>query len=173
MSDHELIYQDLYCATRPAAGGVVAQAIGAIENALLDAKAKALGVPVYELLGGKVRDRIRVYWSHCGTWRINHPSYYSPRSPTSTGSGHRPRGAREGLLGRQDQHLPLRGRQAAGLRPGFGSPFYPELNVDTTVLRDLRMHLEALRDGAGGTSDSWSTSTSTPRPRDTCGSSAR
>jgi L-alanine-DL-glutamate epimerase-like enolase superfamily enzyme len=44
---------------------VVAEAMGAIENALLDAKAKRLGVPCYELLGGKQRDRIRLYWSHC------------------------------------------------------------------------------------------------------------
>src|SRR6476469_8911181 len=58
VSDHERIYAELYAATRPAAGGVVAQAIGAIENALLDATAKALGVPVYALLGGKLRDRI-------------------------------------------------------------------------------------------------------------------
>ena len=56
----------------------MAQAIGAIENALLDAKAKALGVPVYALLGGKLRDRIPLYWSHCATWRINHPTYYKP-----------------------------------------------------------------------------------------------
>ncbi len=65
-------------ATRPAAGGVVALALGAIENALLDVKAKALGVPCYELLGGKIRDRIRVYWSHCATWRINHPAWFKP-----------------------------------------------------------------------------------------------
>jgi L-alanine-DL-glutamate epimerase-like enolase superfamily enzyme len=64
VSEHERIYADLYCATRPGAGGVIAQALGAIENALLDAKAKALGVPCYDLLGGKVRDRLRVYWSH-------------------------------------------------------------------------------------------------------------
>ncbi|HUN52484.1 MAG TPA: hypothetical protein VMU42_15275, partial [Candidatus Sulfotelmatobacter sp.] len=76
--DHERIYAELYAATRPGAGGVVAQAMGAIENALLDAKAKLLGVPCYELLGGKVRDRIRLYWSHCATWRINHPAYYKP-----------------------------------------------------------------------------------------------
>src|SRR4051794_4851004 len=44
-SEHERIYADLYSATRPGSGGVVAQAIGAIENALLDAKAKALNVP--------------------------------------------------------------------------------------------------------------------------------
>src|SRR5438552_15007295 len=75
---HERIFAELFSATRPGAGGVVAQALGAIENALLDAKAKLLGVPCYELLGGKIRDRVRVYWSHCATWRINHPSWYKP-----------------------------------------------------------------------------------------------
>src|SRR6202043_568232 len=53
VSAHERTYAELYCVTRPAAGGVVAEAMGAIENALLDAKAKRLGVPCYELLGGK------------------------------------------------------------------------------------------------------------------------
>jgi L-alanine-DL-glutamate epimerase-like enolase superfamily enzyme len=45
--------------------------MGGIENALFDIKAKALGVPVYELFGGALRDRIRVYWSHCGTTRVH------------------------------------------------------------------------------------------------------
>jgi enolase-like protein len=36
-----------------------------------------------------------------------------------------------------------------GWRPGFGVPFMPELNVDKPVLRNLRAHLEAIRDGAG------------------------
>ncbi len=55
---------------RPAAGGMVQQAVGAIENGLLDLKARALGVPVYELFGGPLRDRQRLYWSHCGTYRV-------------------------------------------------------------------------------------------------------
>src|SRR6185437_9386066 len=76
--DHERIYAELYASTRPAAGGVVAEGLGAIENALLDAKAKALGVPCHVLLGGKMRDRVRVYWSHCGTWRISRPEFYPP-----------------------------------------------------------------------------------------------
>ena len=75
---HERIYAELFAATRPSTGGLIAQALGAIENALLDVKGKVLGVPCYELLGGKIRDRIRVYWSHCATWRINHPSWYKP-----------------------------------------------------------------------------------------------
>lgn len=40
---------------------ILRSAISAIEAALLDIKGKALGVPVYELLGGRVRDRVRCY----------------------------------------------------------------------------------------------------------------
>jgi L-alanine-DL-glutamate epimerase-like enolase superfamily enzyme len=36
-------------------------AMTGIEMALWDIKGKALGVPVYELLGGKIRDRVRLY----------------------------------------------------------------------------------------------------------------
>ena len=36
-------------------------ALSAIEQALWDIKGKALGVPIYELLGGKLRDRVRAY----------------------------------------------------------------------------------------------------------------
>ncbi len=42
-------------------GGALVTALTGIEIALWDLKGKALGVPVYELLGGKFRDRIRVY----------------------------------------------------------------------------------------------------------------
>ncbi len=41
-------------------------AMTGIEMALWDIKGKALGVPVYELLGGKIRDRVRLY-SHAHT----------------------------------------------------------------------------------------------------------
>ena len=68
---HEAHVALMQALRRTSAGGVVQQAIGAIENALLDVKARALGIPVYELLGGPVRDRIRLYWSHCGTYRVS------------------------------------------------------------------------------------------------------
>ena len=43
-------------------GGIVAMsAISGIDQALWDIKAKALGVPLFELLGGPVRDRVRTY----------------------------------------------------------------------------------------------------------------
>jgi len=65
----EAVYWDLYRATRQSPGSVIAKALAGIENALLDLKARALGVPVYELFGGPTRDRIPMYWSHCGTTR--------------------------------------------------------------------------------------------------------
>src|SRR5262245_8775548 len=60
----------LHAMTRLAHGGLNAQAIAVIENACLDIKAKALGVPVYALFGGPFRDRIPLYWSHCGSRRV-------------------------------------------------------------------------------------------------------
>lgn len=42
-------------------GALGLAAISAIDHALWDLNAKALGVPVYRLLGGHVRDRVRVY----------------------------------------------------------------------------------------------------------------
>jgi len=147
---HEHIHAELYCATRPAAGGVVTEAMGAIENALLDAKAKALGVPCYELLGGKVRDRIRLYWSHCATWRINHPAFYKPAITDLDGVKAIGREVREKGFGALKTNLFVyQDGKPQGWRPGFGRPFYPELNVDKTLLRNLRMHLDALDDGAG------------------------
>jgi galactonate dehydratase len=65
----ERIVWDLFRMTRQSPGSVIQKAIGGIENVLLDLKAKALGVPVYELFGGPTRDNVDVYWSHCGTTR--------------------------------------------------------------------------------------------------------
>ena len=66
----EAIITTLYAVRRQAPGGVIQQAIAAIENALLDVQARALGIPVYELLGGPQRQRLRLYWSHCGYFRL-------------------------------------------------------------------------------------------------------
>ena len=55
-------YQDMYRAMY-FRGSVIMSAISALEIALWDIKGKALGVPVYELLGGKTRDKVRVYCS--------------------------------------------------------------------------------------------------------------
>ena len=59
----------LQSVTRSTAGGLTAHAIGAILNACVEIKSKALGVPVYELFGGALRRRLPVYWSRCGVTR--------------------------------------------------------------------------------------------------------
>src|SRR3954465_7746027 len=77
--DIELINSHLRTNTVQSRGGINRQAVAAIENALLDIKGKALGVPVYDLFGGAVRKRIPVYWSHCGTYRVrNHELVAAP-----------------------------------------------------------------------------------------------
>jgi len=69
----EAIWSEMYDHTFWAKGGgpIVFAGISAIEQALWDIKGKTLGVPIYEMLGGKFRDRARVYangWSfRCAT----------------------------------------------------------------------------------------------------------
>ena len=61
----EHIFQKLYRQSFWRLGVIGMSAISAIEQALWDIKGKALGVPVYELLGGQVRDKARMY-THLG-----------------------------------------------------------------------------------------------------------
>jgi galactonate dehydratase len=61
----EHLWQLMYNGTRFPGGSVVNAAISGIEHALWDIQGKALGVPVYRLLGGRCRDRVRVYQG-CG-----------------------------------------------------------------------------------------------------------
>ncbi len=50
-----------------AQSGIYVTVLSAIESALWDLAGKALGLPVYQLLGGKFRDRIRVYCDTAGS----------------------------------------------------------------------------------------------------------
>jgi galactonate dehydratase len=57
----EYLWATMYNFTRFPGGLVVNAAISGIEHALWDIAGKAAGLPVYMLLGGKCRDKIRVY----------------------------------------------------------------------------------------------------------------
>ncbi len=57
----EDIWQILYRGGFYRGGPILSSAMSGIEQALWDIKGKSLGVPVYDLLGGPVRERIRVY----------------------------------------------------------------------------------------------------------------
>lgn len=61
--DTEGLWQLMYAGSRFPGGSLVNAAISGIEHALWDIKGKALGVPVYQLVGGKCRERVRVYQS--------------------------------------------------------------------------------------------------------------
>jgi galactonate dehydratase len=146
----------LYAATRQAAGGMNAMAIAAIENALVDIKAKALGVPVYEMLGGPVRDRLQVYWSHCGTYRARHATQlrdWIGVEPIRNLDDIVRLGAevkQKGFKGlktnviRFDRDMPYIHGPGTNAAPG-----YPELNISKTVLDAAYDQLAAFREGAG------------------------
>ena len=150
---HELASQKLYAMTRQAHGGLNQQAIAAIENAMLDIKARSLGVPVYDLLGGAIRTELPLYWSHCGTYRMteenakmmDRPHLASLDDLATLGAEVRERGFRalktDILLFDEDppRHF-----------PGFArGPGWPELNADKKLVDALRAQLGALREGAG------------------------
>ncbi len=147
---HERIREDLRGITRPGQGGVVGQALGALENAMLDAKAKILGVPCYELLGGKVRDRLRVYWSHCVTWRAARRPHYQPEITDIDGVRALAREVREkGFTGLKTNIFRYEEGKIKGFSPGFGTPFEPGLNVEKNIVRGVNHHLSVMREAAG------------------------
>jgi galactonate dehydratase len=59
--DIEGLWQKMYIGSRFPGGSVVYSALSGIDHALWDLKGRVLNTPVYQLLGGKCRERIRVY----------------------------------------------------------------------------------------------------------------
>lgn len=138
--------------TTQSRGGIARQAIAAIENALLDIKGKALGVPVYQLFGGKLRDRIPVYWSHCGSYRLRNPEICGVPAVrtyddmTRLGAEVKARGL---TALKTNVALDIDGKLIA-YRPGFivGKGF-PERNWDAFIARSAAKTVEAFRAGCG------------------------
>jgi galactonate dehydratase len=148
----------LYAQTRPTAGGLTSHAIAAIVNACLDIKGKALGVPVCELLGGALRQRMSVYWSRCGVLRARCADLFGgnviDRPPVRTLDDLKAaaREARDRGFKAIKTNLLLfdakGGRQFAPGMIGAGVG-HPELNLTDDILDALTAQLTALREGAG------------------------
>lgn len=148
----ERIYWDLYRLTRQSPGGIAAKAIAGIENALLDIKAKALGVPVYEMLGGPIRERLKLYWSHCGTTRAR-AAHHARVPPLSSFAD----------IHELAKEVKAKGYTALKTNliffalspwvymPGFAkSAGGPELNVDRKLLRGIEEYVSVWRSAVGG-----------------------
>ena len=65
----EAIWWELSAFSVRHTGGIAYKAMSGIDSALWDIRGKVLNAPVWQLLGGRMRDRLRLYWSHCGTTR--------------------------------------------------------------------------------------------------------
>lgn len=57
----EKLWNEMYRGSFYRGGPILMSAIAGIDQALWDIKGKHLGAPVYEIMGGKCRDRIKVY----------------------------------------------------------------------------------------------------------------
>ena len=151
--ENDVIFAMLYATTRQAPGGINSQAIAAIENALMDIKGKALGVPVYQLLGGAMRERLRLYWSHCGTYRMHESTagYMGRETLTSLDDVR--------ALGEE-----VKTRGFTGLKCNmyvFGERNYthgwrrsfPDRLAERPLIRSVYNQIEAFNEGTGGDVD--------------------
>jgi len=148
----ELILALLYTHSVPAWSGINQQALAAIGNALLDIKGKALGVPVHALLGGALRDRLPIYWSHCGSYRVRNAAVIGVPPVETYEDLHRlgEEVRRRGFKGLKTNIMMMEDGKLTSFRPGFGgTPGFPALNPRADVLLSLRRQLEALRAGTG------------------------
>jgi galactonate dehydratase len=150
--DIELINSHIRTRTIQSRGGINRQAMAAIENALLDIKGKALGVPVYDLFGGAVRKRIPTYWSHCGSYRARYPELLGVPRVKSYDDLSRlaEEVTRRGFGACKTNVMIHDGKTLDAYRPGFGaSKGYPELNWNNDIVNAAFKTANAFREGGG------------------------
>jgi len=148
----EAIVARLHVGTRQARGGLNQQAIAAIENALLDIRGKEAGKPVHALFGGPIRDRIPVYWSHFGTYRVSGRStqFFPPIADYEALGRHAEEVKAAGFRCLKTNIFPWDGEKFSQYAPAFGrAAGWPELNWDNALLGDLTRELMTIRDAVG------------------------
>lgn len=118
-------WQTMYRTTFYRGGPVLTSALSGIDEALWDIKGKYYNTPVYELLGGAVRDKIRMY-SHAG-------------------------GATTEDFVARIRHFKALGYTAVKASPGYKSPVR-DIDTREFILRSVE-RLEAAREAAGDDMD--------------------
>ncbi|MCL0028883.1 mandelate racemase/muconate lactonizing enzyme family protein [Dehalococcoidia bacterium] len=149
---YEIRWWDMFRGTRQSPGGIAAKAIAGIECALIDIKAKALGISVAELFGGPTREKVRVYWSHCGTSRaVEHsgilgtPPIQSWKDITNLGHEVVERG-----FTALKTNIIIPGEPASIHGGGFGAGMgTTDQVVDTPMLRHIETLIGTFRDAVG------------------------
>ena len=63
-TDIEYLWQAMFRGPRYRGGPILMSALGAIDVALWDILGQALGVPIWKLLGGRAREKVKVYVKH-------------------------------------------------------------------------------------------------------------
>ena len=146
---------DLRAQTRMAPGGLADQAIAAIEHCCLDIAGKAAGLPVYRLFGGPVRERIPLYWSHCGSFRTTLPELFEQRiggKAVRTLADITELGAevkRRGYRALKTNPMLFDGERPRMTNPGFRPGLELGRNGDPKLFDAIVRLLEAFREGAG------------------------
>jgi galactonate dehydratase len=149
---YELITQHLHVLTRQSRGGLNQQAIAAIENAMLDATGKAYGIPVAALFGGPIRERIPVYWSHFGTYRVRSAALMgvAPIVNYDDLARHAQEVHAQGFRALKTNILPFADGKVSSYVPGFGrTAGWPELNWDNRLTSGLTEQLRVIREAVG------------------------
>ncbi len=148
---YELRFWDMLRGSRQSPSGIAAKAIAGVELALVDLKARALGISVVELFGGPTRESIRLYWTHCGTYRARHPEIL----------GTPPLRSMDDItaLGKEvvskgytalKTNVVIPGDPASTYFPGFGhGPGTTDQNVTTELLRHIETLIGTFRDAVG------------------------
>jgi galactonate dehydratase len=123
----EKLWRRMYIEEENTLGGTLYAAISAIDIALYDIAGKHLGVPVYNLLGGNIHDRLRIYTSY--RW------------------GNIPR-TRDAYFARTKELM------AQGATAGKFDPFGPYPGTDrqlsTTLLNEVREMVRGIREAGPG-----------------------
>ena len=148
----EQITQHLHVLTRQSRGGLNQQAIAAIENAMLDVAGKAYGISVAALFGGPIRERIPVYWSHFGTYRVRSAALMGvePIVNYDDLARHAQEVHGRGFRALKTNILPFTDGKVSSYVPGFGrTAGWPELNWDNRLTSGLTEQLRVIREAIG------------------------
>ena len=126
-------------------------ALGAVDLALWDIKAKALGVPVHELLGGPTRDKVRLYWTHFGTYRISHSDHLgTPPIRSLEDIAELARGVVEKGYTALKTNALLVGERSQVISAGFGGGYgSTDRNLGRAELRQVEALIRTIRDAVG------------------------